>query len=178
MSNSENENLAQNINWRSVRNIDIDLIRSTNDLSTLEANLKNFIFSEITEEEISSVPEQNVVKLIKILQFAVKYLLNTQDSLENEKNFLQMQCNKSAMDLEEKEAELVNATKLINKLKKEKKDNQSVLITYKTVIQNLNRKQGSYLEVNERNININEQNKHFNQTGNPNISCPFCLARI
>ena len=44
------------------------------DLSLLNSCLENIIYSNITEDDIQAVPEENVAKLIKILQFLNEYL--------------------------------------------------------------------------------------------------------
>jgi hypothetical protein len=78
----------QRIKWKNVLRLDLNFIQQTNDLSMLEAYLENLIYSNINEDEISSVPEGNVAKLIKIYQFTIEYLLNSQTKLENQVNFL------------------------------------------------------------------------------------------
>ena len=62
--------------------IDIDSIRNTNNLSLLSSYLDNFIYSNITEDDIQAVPEGNIVKLIKILQFSNEYLLGVRQNLD------------------------------------------------------------------------------------------------
>ena len=62
------------INWKNVKNIDLDLIANTNDLTLLNENLENLIYSSVTNDDIQSVSEENVVKLIQILQYINKSL--------------------------------------------------------------------------------------------------------
>jgi hypothetical protein len=69
------------IRWRNVMKIDLDLIKNSNNLSLLNNYLENFLYSTITEEDIQAVPEGNIVKLIKILQFVNEFLLNSRQNL-------------------------------------------------------------------------------------------------
>ena len=73
----------QKLKWRNIMKIDIDLIRNSNDLSLINNNLENIIFSDITEDDIQDVPEDNVIKLIKILQFINEYLLDQRQMINN-----------------------------------------------------------------------------------------------
>ena len=77
------QRIPQIIKWRNIMKIDIDLIKTTKDLSLLNSNLENLIYSDITEDDIQSVPEQNVTKLIKILQFLNEFLFEQREIISN-----------------------------------------------------------------------------------------------
>ena len=78
-----------NLKWKEIMKIDIEKIRKYNNLSVLEYYLENLTFSNISENEISSVPKKYIVKLIKIYQFIIEILLNCQNYLENNLQILQ-----------------------------------------------------------------------------------------
>ena len=48
----------QKLKWRNIMKIDIDLIRNSNDLSLINNNLENIIFSDITEDDIQQETER------------------------------------------------------------------------------------------------------------------------
>ena len=99
--------------------LDLNFIQQTNDLSMLEAYLENLIYSNINEDEISSVPEGNVAKLIKIYQFTIEYLLNSQTKLENQVNFLQEENSRNSNKIEMKDSKINDDIDRINRLKKQ-----------------------------------------------------------
>ena len=78
--------------------IDIDFIRNSKDLSLLNSNLENIIYSNITEDDIQAVPEENVAKLIKILQFLNEYLLEQRQIINNQLISLEKEGNKLQND--------------------------------------------------------------------------------
>ena len=114
--------------------LDLNFIQQTNDLSMLEAYLENLIYSNINEDEISSVPEGNVAKLIKIYQFSIEYLLNSQAKLENQVNFLQEENSRNSNKIEMKDSKINEDKDTINRLKKQIERDRIVLLTYQNAI--------------------------------------------
>ena len=131
---------TMSIKWRDIMKIDLKFIQRTNDLSTLETYLENLIYSNVTEDEISSVPEGNIAKLIRIYQFIIEYLLNSQQNLENNIKTLEEQNTSLSNEISMKDITLEENKKLIRTMKKEKKRDEMVLLTYKNVIESLGRK--------------------------------------
>ena len=126
----------QRIKWKYVLRLDLNFIQQTNDLSMLEAYLENLIYSNINEDEISSVPEGNVAKLIKIYQFTIEYLLNSQTKLENQVNFLQEENSRNSNKIEMKDSKINEDKDTINRLKKQIERDRIVLLTYQNAIAN------------------------------------------
>ena len=81
----------QKLKWRNIMKIDLDMIRYNKDLSLLNSNLENIIFSDVTEEDIQSVPEDNVIKLIKVIQILNELLLDHRQRINNRLISLQQQ---------------------------------------------------------------------------------------
>ena len=140
--------------------LDLNFIQQTNDLSMLEAYLENLIYSNINEDEISSVPEGNVAKLIKIYQFSIEYLLNSQAKLENQVNFLQEENSRNSNKIEMKDSKINEDKDTINRLKKQIERDRIVLLTYQNAIANLKRgrKTNINISLNESQNILNEKN--------------------
>lgn len=159
------------IKWRDIMKIDLEMIARTNDLSVLEYYLENIVYSDITEDEIQSVPEGNIVKLIKVCQFTIEYLLSSQQKLEANCRNLESQNNQLNIDNMNKEAQLKDNKDQIRTLRKEKKHTESVLLTYKNVIENnhhkrLNKHPSVYISQSE---SIDESKQRF--------YCKYCKGK-
>ncbi len=150
------------IKWRGVMKIDLDHIRKTKDLSMLEAYLENMIYAEVSEEEIQKVPEANIAKLIEILQFSGEYLISSQQTLENKINALQEEHAKLNNENLFRDNDLLKNKELLNRLKKEKKRNLEVLMSYKNVIDSLTN--GNFVRgaINKKITDINIDVNKFN----------------
>ena len=163
----------QRIKWKNVLRLDLNFIQQTNDLSMLEAYLENLIYSNINEDEISSVPEGNVAKLIKIYQFTIEYLLNSQTKLENQVNFLQEENSKNSNKIEMKDSKINEDKDTINRLKKQVERDRIVLLTYQNAIANLKRGRKTNI-----NISLNESQNVLNEKNEEkDYYCKFCTGK-
>ena len=115
------------IKWRNVMKIDLNEIKQTGNFSMLEAYLNNMIYSDISEEEIQSVPENNIAKLVSILQFTANNLLNEQQQLEDQSNNLQNINQQLLQDNQLNEMNLYKNKDILTRLKKERKRDRDVL---------------------------------------------------
>lgn len=178
------------IKWLNVMKIDLDTIKGSKDMGLLEEFLENFLFSKITEDEIQSVPEGNVAKLIKILQFTSENLLNTQQNLEDQINFLEQDKNRLINDCQRKDDLLMREKELIDKLRNDRKNNKEQIATYKSTIDYLIK--GGLLpnnktintKITDINVDVNKMNENYKFNGK-NINngggacrCPYCTAKI
>ena len=161
---------TMSIKWRDIMKIDLKFIQRTNDLSTLETYLENLIYSNVTEDEISSVPEGNIAKLIRIYQFIIEYLLNSQQNLENNIKTLEEQNTSLSNEISMKDITLEENKKLIRTMKKEKKRDEMVLLTYKNVIESLGRKKHKEpsKDQNDSLISSGSTGKYF---------CKYCTGK-
>ena len=163
----------QRIKWKNVLRLDLNFIQQTNDLSMLEAYLENLIYSNINEDEISSVPEGNVAKLIKIYQFTIEYLLNSQTKLENQVNFLQEENSRNSNKIEMKDSKINEDKDTINRLKKQVERDRIVLLTYQNAIANLKRGRKTNI-----NISLNESQNILNEKNEEkDYYCKFCTGK-
>jgi hypothetical protein len=56
------------LKWRNLMKINLPQLKYSRDINLIQSNLDNLVFGEISEEDIQSLPELNIVKLIQILQ--------------------------------------------------------------------------------------------------------------
>ena len=198
--NNQNQNMVssgfnpylrppQTLKWRKIMKIDLDIIRNTRDLSLLNTNLENIIYSEITEEDIQSVPEENVIKLIKILQFLNEFLLEQEQIINNNLISLEQEGKK----LEKKKKELYNSVikqdEYIKKLKKDADERLKQITNYKNAIDVLmkdgkNNLRGKNIKITDISMNINKNTNTYgyNQYNNNNLKagykCKYCIGKV
>ena len=175
------------IKWRNVMKIDVDAIRNTNDLSLLSSYLENFLYSTISEDDLQAVPEENIVKLIKILQFSNEYLLSSRQNLNE--NIINLQGQKQGLINEHQKLDnnIINQKEYINKANKEKKLRMKEIADYKNVVSSLVEGGvpisgiGGYTKITDINVDINK-NYNYNQSklrGYMNgYKCKYCTGKI
>ena len=173
-------NTKNTLRWRNIMKINLHQLKNARDLSVIQPNLDNLIFGDVTEEDVQSLPEMNIVKLIDILQTSCDILLNEQQELEGEMMKLENENIQVINKFKNDEKKYVKNKDLICRLKKEKKRDLSVLYSYQNVINNL--RNGTYY--NMRNItknitDINIKNKNIDDTNiNSNrekeFKCQYC----
>ena len=122
------------LKWKEIMKLDIESIIRSNDLSPLENYLENLIFSSVEESDLEQLPDGYIVKLIKIFQYIMEYLLYTQQRLENENRTLESKYTLLVNESYNIEATLKENKILIYNLKKDKKEKEMLLHTYKCLI--------------------------------------------
>ena len=70
------------INWRLVMNTDVDKIISTTDLGQLEQLLQNLTYANLDREDLERLGDTHFIKLFRLSQMSVEYLIYTQNYLE------------------------------------------------------------------------------------------------
>ena len=175
------------IRWRNVMKIDLDLIKNSNNLSLLNNYLENFLYSTITEEDIQAVPEGNIVKLIKILQFVNEFLLNSRQNLNENINMLNEQRQELNNEHQKLEERIMSEKECLDKYNKERKLRMKELADYKNAINAL--LQGGIPnfdfggKTNITSIDINKKiNYNYSKTGfrGPmnGYKCKYCIGKI
>lgn len=175
------------LKWKEIMKIDIDLLIKQNNISQLEPLLDNLIFSNIEENDLSIVCEENILKLLKMFQHVIEYLIHTQQKLENEivdieKSYLQIM-----NETQEKEEVLKKNKETIYLLKKEVKEKEAVLASYKYLINDIREKYT--VDMNQKQQNMikeilnkekydsvegNEYGRRGRQKGVDYYICHFC----
>jgi hypothetical protein len=137
VSNSGSYNFKERegrLKWKDIVSLDIESMIRNNDITPLETYLANLIFSSVDENDLQIVPETSVLKLIKTYQYVLEYLLHTQQKLENENKVLETNYTQMVHEAMTKEGVLKDNKTIIKSLKKEKREKEMVLNTYKCVI--------------------------------------------
>jgi hypothetical protein len=122
------------LKWKELMKLDLDQMIKENDISPLEPYLENLIFSSIDDNDLHLVPETSFLKLITINQYIMEFLLDTQQRLEYENKMIEANYNQLVTEAINREAILKDNKSLIGMLKKDKKEKEIMLNTYKCLI--------------------------------------------
>ena len=187
ISSGFNPKPLQTLKWRNIMKIDIDLIRNTRDLSLLNSNLENIIFSDITEDDIQSVPKENVIKLIKILQFLNEFLLEQRQIINSRLITLQQEGEKLVKNNQDLDINLLKQKEHLNKYKIDAKERLKQITEYKNAINALlksgkNNFGGKNIKITDINMDINNyaynnkniENNNYLKSG---YKCKYCTGK-
>ena len=179
----------QKLKWRNIMKIDIDLIRNSNDLSLINNNLENIIFSDITEDDIQDVPEDNVIKLIKILQFINEYLLDQRQMINNRIISLQQEGEKLVKNNQDLDMNILKQKEHLKKYEQNAKDRLKQIADYKSAINTLLKDgktilRGKNINITDINMDINRANNYYDYNQNQNMEnnlksgykCQYCTG--
>ena len=179
----------QSLKWRNIMKIDLDLIRNSRDLSLLNSNLENIIYSDITEDDIQSVPEENVIKLIQILQFLNEFLLEQRQIINGRLISLKQEEEKLSKNQQDLEVVLLKQKDYLIKSKKEAKERLKEITDYKNAINALlkdgkNNLRGKNINITDINMDINRNMKNYGYNNYNNnylktgYKCKYCTGKV
>lgn len=72
---------CQKIDWRKIASVDVDKIAREVDVDTLQKNLAHLTFCDIDTELDGALVDRNFVKLFKLAQLCIEYLMHSQELL-------------------------------------------------------------------------------------------------
>lgn len=179
----------QSLKWRNIMKIDLDLIRNSRDLSLLNSNLENIIYSDITEDDIQSIPEENVIKLIQILQFLNEFLLEQRQIINGRLISLKQEEEKLSKNQQDLEVVLSKQKDYLIKSKKEAKERLKEITDYKNAINALlkdgkNNLRGKNINITDINMDINRNMKNYGYNNYNNnylktgYKCKYCTGKV
>eukprot|EP00600_Ochromonadales_sp_CCMP1393_P003028 CAMPEP_0174989194 /NCGR_PEP_ID=MMETSP0004_2-20121128/20579_1 /TAXON_ID=420556 /ORGANISM="Ochromonas sp., Strain CCMP1393" /LENGTH=1304 /DNA_ID=CAMNT_0016242561 /DNA_START=94 /DNA_END=4008 /DNA_ORIENTATION=- len=118
------------LNLRSLAAVNIEKLVREVDVDTLQAHVENITFCNLREEDLRYLTDPQIVKLFRVSQLMLEYLLFSQDKLVDNLNLLSKKYNNKKRGLTKKRRELVEleeSTKLLRNQVKAKKQNISTL---------------------------------------------------
>ena len=84
------------LNWREIANLDVDELIAKGDTQTIQAYLSNFAATNFTKEDLARFGDTTLLKVLKLSQFGVGHMLNTQSHLANQSQALDFHYRNSA----------------------------------------------------------------------------------
>jgi len=121
---------GERINWRQLMNVDLDRVVKEIDLPTLETLLSNITFASLERDDIDRLGDSHFLKLFRVAQMTIEYLLYTQDYFQSVNKVLDTKGREWHSQARELEGRLRAKAEELKLLKKELKIKQKTLGTY------------------------------------------------
>ena len=74
----------ERVDWRLLAAVDPDAVTRDSDLDALQAVIENLTFADVQGEGVRTLGDANLVKLARLSQLCLEYLLHCQESLEQQ----------------------------------------------------------------------------------------------
>jgi len=122
------------INWEQISKVDVESLKKNGDLSLIQNYAQGLVYSDLRKTDLDKINNPNFVKLFKLSQLSIEYLLYVQDFLENvakstdaEYEQLRKECSESEQTAKEQRERIV-------KLKKDIHNKKRAISTYDFLI--------------------------------------------
>ena len=74
----------ERVDWRLLAAVDPDVVQRDGDLDALQAIIENLTFADVQGEGVRTLADANLVKLARLSQLCLEYLLHCQEALEQQ----------------------------------------------------------------------------------------------
>ena len=122
------------INWRQVEEMDLDRVLQTGDPEAVQSALENLTFALLDREDLEKLSDSKAVQLFKLMQLALEYLLNVQNSLyaqtqQTQTQYADTHAQRQALETKVRTQEEDAAT-----LKRELESKRKALVSYEYML--------------------------------------------
>lgn len=121
------------IDWRSLVSVDIDRVVREMDFQTLQQNIFNVAFCNIDAEEFRSL-DPNFVKLFKLGQLIIEYLMHSQQYLQEQMSSQEQQIQHVTEELQLSRNEVKARVEEVKKVKRENRKRKKVIEAYQEMM--------------------------------------------
>jgi hypothetical protein len=108
----------ERVDWRLLAAIDPDAVQRDGDIDALQAILENLTFADVQGEGARTIADANLVKLARLAQLCLEYLLHCQDALEQQNATAVGDAAKWRQEVEATRAEAKTLNKRLSQMKK------------------------------------------------------------
>ncbi|ETW03865.1 hypothetical protein H310_05215 [Aphanomyces invadans] len=122
------------LDTRAIAQIDLNRVVRETDIDTIQNQLENLAFSDITLQDFNQYSDEYFLKLFQIAQLTVEYLLNVQESLVVHAEELESQCDQIQHECAVLAEENESVDAELRHLKQEIKQKQNTISTYELML--------------------------------------------
>jgi zinc finger protein DZIP1 len=115
-------------------NVDLERVTKEIDLQTLETLLNNITYANLDRDDLERLGDQHFVKLFRLSQLTIEYLLYTQDYFQSVNKVLDTKGREWHTQAKELENKLKSKMEELKGMKKELKIKQKTLGTYEYLL--------------------------------------------
>ncbi|XP_022237961.1 zinc finger protein DZIP1L-like isoform X2 [Limulus polyphemus] len=116
------------VDWKKLASVDVDQVARNLDFRALQENISNVTFCNIESEVIPGSVDPNFLKLFKLAQLMIEYLLHSQEYLTEVLQVIEEKHEQTSKELSELQALRVNDQKQLQELRKENKKRRKMLL--------------------------------------------------
>ncbi|CAD5118268.1 DgyrCDS6986 [Dimorphilus gyrociliatus] len=124
----------ERIDWRRLAAIDVDSVARNLDFQTLQENIMNVTFCNIESEIDTRNVDPNFLKLFKLSQLTIEYLLHSQDYLSGVVTALEEKIEKTNQELSEREGKAEKLQSELHDVKRESHKRKKMLIAQQQIM--------------------------------------------
>eukprot|EP00286_Rhodomonas_abbreviata_P007234 CAMPEP_0181337274 /NCGR_PEP_ID=MMETSP1101-20121128/27917_1 /TAXON_ID=46948 /ORGANISM="Rhodomonas abbreviata, Strain Caron Lab Isolate" /LENGTH=397 /DNA_ID=CAMNT_0023447729 /DNA_START=113 /DNA_END=1302 /DNA_ORIENTATION=- len=138
------------VNWRLIASLDPEAVERTGDVTALQAVIENLTFADVGGEGVRSLADANLVKLARLSQLCLEYLLHCQDVLETQRSKAVDDAARWQKEVSKARKTTKESEKKFAGLKKALKDSERARSTIEKIVTHLNTPGlagGSHLEL-------------------------------
>ncbi|XP_013387905.1 zinc finger protein DZIP1L-like [Lingula anatina] len=125
----------ERVDWRRVAALDVDRISRELDFTALQENIMNITFCNIESEVDIRLIDANFIKLFKLAQLTIEYLLHSQDYLSDCVATLEEKLRKAVEEHDETKKEVEKQKKELVEVKKESHKRKKLLAAQQQMLQ-------------------------------------------
>ncbi|BFZ00648.1 hypothetical protein BsWGS_03687 [Bradybaena similaris] len=125
---------VERVDWRKISMVDIDNISRTLDFTTLQENIMNITFCNLEAELDIRTVDPNFVKLFKLAQLTIEYLLHSQEFLATLCTTLEERIKLSDQEVEKLKQEVETVQKELKEVKKESHKRKKLLLAQQELL--------------------------------------------
>ncbi|CAG5125665.1 unnamed protein product [Candidula unifasciata] len=125
---------VERVDWRKISMVDIENISRTLDFTTLQENIMNITFCNLEAELDIRTVDPNFVKLFKLAQLTIEYLLHSQEFLATLCTSLEEKAKQSDQEVEKLKQDVEAVQKELAEVKKESHKRKKMLIAQQQLL--------------------------------------------
>ena len=122
------------LNWFAVKNLDFNQIVETGDIELLQSVLENITYSTLDREDIEKFNDSSMIKMFKLSQLTVEYLMHSQNILYSQSSQLDTKYQNFVNQRRILEEQAKKNEIEINNLKKDVTSKRKSLSTYEYLL--------------------------------------------
>lgn len=129
------------LDMRSLARIDIEQVIEETDVGTLQLHLENLTFADLTTDDMTSYTDEHFLKLFRMSQLTIEYLLNVQNALLTYSRSVEEETERLKAAADEGERRLKSRHSKVNSLKRSLKQQRETLKTYESLLKQQQKQQ-------------------------------------
>jgi len=122
------------VDLRAISRVDLEAVIDDVDVQTLQMHLENITFGDLDQRDMESFSDENLLKLFKIAQLTIEYLLNVQHTLYNYSNSMEVRLDQVEKELVLAASKTDKQSQYIEIAKNELKQKKKTLRTYEFLL--------------------------------------------